>query len=535
MPPTYFPNKQEAFSQVWNRITLIYSVKGYPITMPFYLGLDTGTSGTKAILIDETGRTLATHTHEYDLSTPKPLWAEQHPDTDWWVAAQDAIKAVLAKAGATGSQVAAVGLTGQMHGSVFLDANNNVLRPAMLWCDARTGAECAEITEAIGGEAKLFETIGQPVFTSFTAPKILWVRKHQPQIYEKVAKVLLPKDYTRYKLTGEFATEVSDASGTSLLDVRTRQWSQPMLDALQIPTDFLPPVYESTVISGEITSDAAALTGLVAGTPVVGGGGDQAAGAVGCGIVESGRASLSLGTSGVVFAHLDEPFFDPKAIQTFCHAVPGAFHLMGCVISAAGSFEWYKDTFAPDMSYDAITAGAANVPAGCEGLLFAPYLAGERNPYFDPQARGAFVGATLRTSSRDWFARAVLEGVSYGFKDIMTLLESSGAPINEVRLMGGGAKSDLWRQILSDVVGRSLHRVNNDEGPAFGAALLAAVGTNQYLSVPEACAATIQTTDETAPGANGETYKKYYPMYRSLYPALKQTFAGLTEQSEHVP
>lgn len=494
--------------------------------MPF-LGLDTGTSGTKAILIDENGRTLATHTHEYALSTPKPLWAEQHPDTDWWNAAQDSIRAVLAKAGITGAEVSGVGLTGQMHGSVFLDREGNVLRPALLWCDARTGAECAEITEAIGGEEKLFAAIGQPVFTSFTAPKILWVRKHEPHIYEKVAKVLLPKDYIRYKLTGEFATEVSDASGTSLLDVRARSWSPAMLSALQIPPDFLPPVYESPEISGVITPTAAALTGLVAGTPVAGGGGDQAAGAVGCGIVEAGRVSLSLGTSGVVFAHLDEAIFDPRTIQTFCHAVPGAYHLMGCVISAAGSFEWYRDTFAPEMSYEAITNGAASVPPGCEGLLFVPYLAGERNPYFDPQARGAFVGATLRTSSRDWFARAVIEGVSYGLKDLIVLLERSGASIQEVRVMGGGIRSDLWRQILADVVARPLHRVNNDEGPAFGAALLAAVGTRRFNSVPEACAATIRTTDVTMPDRSVTAYEKYYPVYRSLYPALKDTFAAL--------
>ena len=298
-----------------------------------------------------------------------------------------------------------------------------------------------------------------------------------------------------------------------------------MLDALQIPADFLPPVYESVVISGEITPEAASLTGLKAGTPVVGGGGDQAAGAVGCGIVESGRVSLSLGTSGVIFAHLDEPFFDPLAIQTFCHAVPGAFHLMGCVISAAGAFEWFKETFAPNATYDELTAGAAKIPAGCEGLQFLPYLAGERNPYFDPQARGAFVGATLRTGSRDWFARAVLEGVSYGFKDLMTLLENSGASVGQVRVMGGGTKSDLWRQILADTVGHSLHRVNNDEGPAFGAALLAAVGTNAFNSVPEACAATIHTTDETTPGKDVDTYNRYYPVYRTLYPALKAGFA----------
>lgn len=493
--------------------------------MPLFLGLDTGTSGTKAVLIDETGALLASDTQEYPLSTPHPQWAEQHPDTDWWAAAQRAIRAVLGKAGVSDDQVGGVGLTGQMHGSVFLNREGKVLRPALLWCDARTGVECAEITEAVGGSAKLYEAIGQPVFTSFTAPKVVWVRKHEPQVYEKVAHVLLPKDYIRYLLTGEFATEVSDASGTSLLDVRRRDWSDTMLSALDIPREWLPKVYESPEVTGTITRAAAELTGLSEGTPVVGGGGDQAAGAVGCGVVESGRVSLSLGTSGVIFGHLDQPFFAPDQIQTFCHAVPGAWHLMGCVISAAGSFEWYRDTFAPEQSYDAITAGAANAPAGVEGLLFLPYLAGERNPYFDPSARGVFFGATLR-STRDWFARAVLEGASYAMKDVYSLLENAGAPISEIRAIGGGVKSDLWRQIMADMLGAPLHRVNSEEGPAFGAAVLAAVGTGAFASVPEACAATIHTTDETVPdAATSAVYDRYYPLYRSLYPALKNAFA----------
>ncbi|GAB4466209.1 MAG: xylulokinase [Armatimonadaceae bacterium] len=493
--------------------------------MAYFLGLDTGTSGTKAVIADENGVIRATFTEEYPLSTPKPQWAEQHPDDDWWRAAQVAIAGVLAKAELRGEDITGVGLTGQMHGSVFLDRNGKVLRPALLWCDSRTGAECAEITEAIGGPEKLYATIGQPVFTSFTAPKIVWLKKHEPALYEQVAKVLLPKDYIRYKLTGEFATEVSDASGTSLLNVRLRDWSDAMLSALDIPREWLPKVYESPEVSGAISEEAATLTGLKAGTPVVGGGSDQAAGAVGCGVVEAGKISMSLGTSGVVFAHLDETFFAPEKIQTFCHAVPGKWHLMGCILSAAGSFEWYRDTFEPQASYDAITERAANAPAGCEGLLFLPYLAGERNPYFDPEARGVFFGATLR-SQQSWFARAVLEGVAYAINDLFQLVGDAGITVDEVRAIGGGVRSALWRQIVSDVACQSLWQVNVEEGPAYGAAVLAMVGTGAYGSVPEACSATIRTTTETKPDSErGAVYAQYYPLYRKLYPLLKDSFA----------
>ena len=503
--------------------------------MPLFLGIDTGTSGTKAVLIDETGHLLASHTQEYALSTPYPQWAEQNPDTDWWEAAQIVVRAVLAKAGVTGDQIGGIGLTGQMHGSVFLDKAGKVLRPALLWCDARTGAECAEITAAVGGTQKLFETIGQPVLASFTAPKIVWVRNHEPHIYAQIAQVLLPKDYIRYKLTGEYATEVSDASGTSLLDVRKRDWSPAMLSALDIPRDWLPRVYESPEVSGTITAQAAALTGLKAGTPVVGGGGDQAAGGVGTGTVETGRVSSALGTSGVVFAHSADPFFDPEMrIQTFCHAVPGAWHLMGCMLSSGGSLRWLRDTFfqpegvvAKSLGtdpYDLMTRGAATVPPGSEGLLFLPYLTGERTPYPDPDATGVFFGASLRTT-RAYFARAVLEGVAYSFKDAFRLLEEIGVPVHEVRASGGGAKSAFWLQVLADVIGQPHRLLNVDEGPAFGAALLAGVGTGTFASVPEACQATIRTTSETAPGAEtSAVYEKYYPLYRELYPALQASF-----------
>ena len=492
--------------------------------MAFFLGLDTGTSGTKAIIIDETGALKASDTQEYNLSTPHPQWAEQDPEM-WWAAAQTAIQAVLQKANLTGADIAGVGLTGQMHGSVFLDKNQTVLRPALLWCDARTGAECEEITQAVGGRDKLFEIIGQPILASFTAPKIVWVKNHEPDVYDKIAHVLLPKDFIRLKLTGEFAAEVSDASGTSLLDVRKRDWSGPMLDALQIPRDWLPKVYESPEVTGAISDAAAKRTGLKAGTPVVGGAGDQAAAGVGCGIVARGRVSESLGTSGVVFAHSDEAFFDPQMrIQTFCHAVPGAWHLMGCVLSAGGSLRWYRDTFAPGSSYDDLTGAAQNAPVGCEGLQFLPYLTGERTPYPDPNARGVFFGATLRNEAH-WFTRAVLEGVGFGLKDSFTLLDDLNVPVSEVRTTGGGAKSPFWLQILADIINQPHITLEVDEGPAFGAALLAGVGTGTFASVPEACDATIRPLAQTYPKqANLSAYAKYYGLYRRLYPALQTAF-----------
>ena len=492
--------------------------------MAFFLGLDTGTSGTKALVIDETGALAASDTQEYGLSTPHPQWAEQDPEM-WWQAAQKAIAAVLQKANLSGDDITGVGLTGQMHGSVFLNKKQNVLRPALLWCDSRTGAECDEITRKIGGREKLFAVIGQPILASFTAPKIVWVKNHEPQIYEKIAHVLLPKDFIRLRLTGEFAAEVSDASGTSLLDVRKRDWSQPMLDALQIPREWLPKVYESPEVTGIISEAAAKRTGLRAGTPVVGGAGDQAAAGVGCGIVTRGRVSESLGTSGVVFAHSDEAFFDPEMrIQTFCHAVPGAWHMMGCVLSAGGSLRWYRDTFANGTPYDVLTEAAQNAPAGCEGLQFLPYLTGERTPYPDPNARGVFFGATLRSEAH-WFVRAVLEGVGFGLKDSFTLLDALHVPVSEVRTNGGGAKSAVWRQILTDIIGHKHVTLEVDEGPAFGAALLAAVGTGTFASVAEACEATIRPSDETLPKPeNVAAYEKYYGLYRTLYPALQTAF-----------
>ena len=371
--------------------------------MAYLLGIDIGTSGTKAIAIDEGGRLAATATAEYELSTPKPLWAEQNP-ADWWQATCACCRAVVAQIGA--DNIAGIGLTGQMHGLVMLDENGQVLRPAMLWNDGRTQEQCDQITEIVGLETLVAET-ANPVLTGFTAPKILWVRQHEPEIYARARMFLLPKDYIRFELTGEFASEVSDASGTSLLNVPQRRWSQIVCDRLEIPLDYLPIVTESHEVSGQISARAAQLTGLRAGTPVVGGGGDQAAGAVGNGIVQSGIISVATGTSGVVFAFADQPTVDPGLrVHTFCHAVPGKWHVMGVMLSAGGSLRWYRDTLARSEksvaahmnidAYDLIAREAATTTAGAEGLLFLPYLTGERTPHADPLARGAFIGLTVR-------------------------------------------------------------------------------------------------------------------------------------------
>ena len=505
--------------------------------MAYYLGLDIGTSGTKALLITEAGRPVASDTQEYPLYTPRPQWAEQEPE-DWWQAVIKASQNVLAKAGIRGEEIAGIGLSGQMHGSVFLDKDNNVLRPALLWCDQRTQAECDWITAQVGPE-NLVKHISNPVLTGFTAPKIVWLRNHERETYNKVAKVLLPKDYIRFKLTGVHATEVSDASGTALLDVANRRWSREVLEAAEIPYSFMPECAESIEITGHVHAEAAALTGLAVGTPVAGGGGDQAAGAVGSGIVETGIVSSVVGTSGVVFAYSDTPATDPKLrVHTFCHAVPGKWHTMGVVLSAGGSLRWLADTFFQpegvvartigDDRYQLIAEGASHVPAGSEGLIFLPYLTGERTPYPDADARGTFFGITLR-HHRQHFARAVLEGVAFALNDTFQIFDQLGIPVTQVRASGGGAKSPVWRQIHADVTGHPHVTLSVDEGPALGAALLAAVGTGAYATVADACHAAIQTVAVTEPDTlTHAQYEKYYGIYQALYPALKDQFAAVS-------
>jgi xylulokinase len=500
--------------------------------MAHFLGIDIGTSGTKVLLIDENGAAVGSHNVEYALSTPRPLWAEQDPAL-WWNASVEGVRALVAKTGVDPASIKGIGLSGQMHGSVFLDASNKVIRPALLWCDQRTQAECDWITKEAGGASKLAGLIANPVLTGFTAPKIVWLRNNEPKNYAKVVKVLLPKDYVRYELTGAHVSEVSDASGTALFDVANRCWSEGMLSAAGIPRSFMPECVESQEITGTLSPAAASLLGLPAGIPVVGGGGDQAAGAVGCGIVEPGIVSSTIGTSGVVFAYSDAPAVDPKMrIHTFCHAVPGKWHVMGVQLSSGGSLRWLRDTLYPGAGYDEITADAATAPAGCDGLIFLPYLTGERTPYPDPYARGTFFGLTLR-HTRAHMARAVLEGVVYGLRDMFEIFGEIGVPINTVRASGGGAKSPVWRQINADIVNQAHVTLTIDEGPALGVALLAAVGTGTYRSVADACRAAITVRDKAEPDSDAaKTYNRFYPIFRALYPALKDQFKAVNDAVE---
>ncbi|HEX8684419.1 MAG TPA: xylulokinase [Ardenticatenaceae bacterium] len=510
----------------------------------YLLGIDVGTSGIKALLINEGGAVHARATSdEYEFRTPHPLWAEQDP-ADWWKAAVESIRRVLAEGNVQPSQIAAIGLTGQMHGLVLLDAAGEVLRPCIMWNDQRTAKQCAAITERVGAE-RVVQLTGNPVLPGFTAPKIAWVREHEPEVYGRAAHVLLPKDYLRYRLTGDFFSEVSDSSGTSLFDVGARRWSDEMVEALDIPREWLPEVTESPVASTRVSAEAAQATGLLEGTPIVGGGGDQAATAVGMGIVAEGLVSAALGTSGVVFAASERYRVEPRGrLHAFCHAVPGMWHLMGVMLSAAGSFRWYRDALGEAQQaeareagrdvYDLLTETAAEAPAGCEGLIFLPYLTGERTPYPDPNARGVFFGLTLR-HGRAHLTRAVLEGVTYGLRDSLEIMRDLGLTFEQVRASGGGARSQLWLQILADTFDTEIVTVNATEGAAYGAALLAAVGAGIYPTVQEASAAALQVTGRTRPGAAVAVYEDFYPRYRALYPALKGEFEALAEVvSRHV-
>ena len=401
--------------------------------MAYFLGIDSSTTSVKALLIDDEGQVVSVATTEIPISTPKPLWSEQDP-ADWWRGAVNSIRQLFQTTGLTGADVAAIGLTGQMHGLTLLDKAGQVLRPAILWNDQRTGAECDDIRARLGKE-RLIQITGNDALTGFTAPKILWVQKHEPEVYAQVKHILLPKDYVRYKLTGAYAIDRADGAGTILFDLAARDWSAEVLAALEIPIEWLPPTYEGPDITGHISVEAAQATGLKAGTPVVGGGGDQAAQAVGVGVVQSGLIALTLGTSGVVFASTNEPFIEPQGrLHAFCHAVPGRWHLMGVMLSAAGSLRWYRDTLAPGIDFDSLLAPAAAISPGSEGLLFLPYLTGERTPHPDPLARGAFVGLTVR-HTHPHFTRSVLEGVAFGLRDSFELMKSAGlAEINQVRV-----------------------------------------------------------------------------------------------------
>lgn len=494
--------------------------------MNTYLGIDCSTTATKAILIDEAGAVVGVAASEYPYETPKPLWSQQDPDL-WWRATVQSIRQVVSRSGVSPQAVKGIGLTGQMHGLVLLDKEGAVLRPAILWNDQRTQAQCDEIRARLGRE-RLIQVTGNDALTGFTAPKILWVQQEEPDIYGRIAHILLPKDYVRFKLTGAYAVDKAGGAGTLLFDLKRRDWSPEVVAALDMDPDWLPPTFEGTAVTGTLSPAAAAATGLPAGIPVVGGGGDQAANAVGTGAVVEGIVALSLGTSGVVFAATDTPAIEPAGrLHAFCHAVPGKWHFMGVMLSAAGSLRWFRDTLAPGTDFADLVATATAVNAGSDGLLFLPYLTGERTPHPDPLARGAFVGLTVR-HGREHMTRAVLEGVAFGLGDSFELMRQAGiTAIRQVRVSGGGARSPLWRQILADVFDTELVTVNTAEGAAYGAALLAATGSGAFASVEEACAATIQITGTTAPGHHRAIYQELYPLYRDLYPALKPTFHAL--------
>jgi len=492
----------------------------------FCIGLDVGTSGVKAVLARPDGVILESTTEAYPLLTPKPGWTEQEPEA-WWAASSKALKTLVAKAP---GRIHGIGLTGQMHGAVFLDADGEVIRPALLWNDQRTAAECIEIEDRVGS-ARLREITGNPALTGFQAPKILWLRNHEPAAYARLRHVLLPKDFVRFRLTGSFATDASDAAGTLLLDLKERDWSPDILGALDIDADWLPKVHEGPDVTGTISSAGSAATGLEEGLPVVAGGGDNAAAAVGSGVVGAGSGFVSLGTSGVVFVATDHPTIDPEGrLHAFCHAVPGRYHLMAVILAAGGSLSWYRDNLAKlsaDQSgeaYDQIFSRAAAVEPGADDLFYLPYLAGERTPHMDPFARGAFAGLTLAHDDRH-MARAVIEGVSFALNDGLALIRALGIAPKTLYAVGGGAKSATWRNWLSAILDTNLQRLEAEEGPAMGASLLAMVGSGVYGDVDEAVASAVREKGELDRPDKSlvDRYRFIYQRYTRLYPALKST------------
>jgi len=478
------------------------------------LGLDVGTSGVRCVAIDESGRLVASASVEYPLYSPHPGWSEQLAE-DWWAATCRVTAQVAAE---VGSDIRGIGLAGQMHGAVFLGDKDEVIRPAILWNDQRTARQCDAITQKVGAR-RLTDITGNPALTGFQAPKILWLRDEEPHAYERVASVLLPKDYIRLKLTGARATDASDAAGTLLLDLRSRDWSAEILHALDIPKEWLPRVHESPDKTGSVRREVAKQLGLPDTLHVAAGGGDNAAAAVGIGIIRNGLASCSIGTSGVFFAHSDALATDPSGrLHAFCHAVPGRYHLMGVTLAAGASLRWWRDLVG-NRDYDDLTTLAAQTPPGAEGLLFLPYLTGERTPHLDPLARGAFIGLTARHGVGH-MTRAVMEGVGFSLRDSLEIMVGLGAAPSEIRATGGGSRSAFWRQILADVLQRPIVRTTADEGPAYGAAMLAGVAAGVYGSVEEACAGiTLRPEVEEPDAGRARLYDEHYAMYRDAYPA----------------
>lgn len=490
----------------------------------YFIGIDVSTTASKALVIDQLGTVIASKGYPHALSTPRPLWSEQDPQ-DWWSATQRALRDVLQIVPA--EEIGAIGLTGQMHGLTTLDADGEVIRPAILWNDQRSAAQCEAITHAIG-EKHLYQLIGSLMLPGFTAPKIVWLRENEPENYAKIKHVLLPKDYIRLKLSDAYVTDVADGSGMALMDIGQRTWSDEMLAACQIPREWLPQLCESQEVCAYVSEEAAALTGLKAGTPIVGGAGDQPAAGVGNGIVKKDMASLTVGTSGVAFAMSDHYAPEPEGrLHTFCGAIPNTWFHMGVMLSAAGGLRWVHEALLPNASYDEINQHASSVPRGSHGLLFAPYLTGERHPYPDPLARGAFVGLTLR-HGLPHMIRAVMEGVAFGMRDQLELLRALGVNPQEAVISGGAANSTVWRELITDIMNISLYSVNTNEGAAFGAAILAAVGAGAYPDVPSACAQMVRKVDIFTPNAEGAAdYTRLYPIFQGVYPALKGTFNAL--------
>lgn len=504
--------------------------------MNYLIGIDIGTTSTRAIIIDEDGNLKASSTKDYPLITPKPGWAEQNPE-DWWGAAVYTVKDSIESSNVSPKDISALGLSGQMHGSVFLDKKGEVIRPAILWCDQRTQAQCDKIYKIFGYE-NFIKLSYNRALPGFTAPKILWLREKEPENYSKVARILLPKDYIRYRLSGKYATEVSDAAGTILMDIPKRNWSDKILEGLKISRDFLPDVYESIKVTSKVSASASSLTGLAQGTPIVGGASDNAAGAVGSGIIREGLISDSIGTSGVVFAYSKNPLYGSQGrVHSFCHAVPGRWHLTGVTLSAAGSLKWYYESFGPSRKikdnypdaegYELLNKQAENVVPGSDGLIFLPYLSGERTPHADPYARGVFFGLSY-LHTQDHFVRSIMEGVAFSQLDCLSLMRQVGITSDKVVLFGGGAKSRVWRQIISDAFSTKIVTLNIEEGPAYGAALLAGVGCGIYGSIEEAVDRTIKEVSQTNPiGENVKKYKNLYEIYKSLYEDLKGDFEKL--------
>ena len=490
--------------------------------MSVLVGLDVGTSGARAVAVDEAGNVVAEASSEYPLRSPRPGWTEQDP-ADWWQGAKTALGRVAAE---VGGDVAGIGLTGQMHGSVFLDSADRVIRPALLWNDQRTEKQCEEITQAVGAE-RLIRISGNPALTGFQAPKVVWLREEEPENFARVAKVLLPKDYVRLLLTGEYASDASDASGTLFLDVEGRDWSGEILAALEVPPEWMPKVHEGPENTGGLRQEVADELGLPSGIPVAAGGGDNAAAAVGTGIVAPGLLGSSVGTSGVLFAPSEGFTPDPSGrLHAFCHAVPGAYHLMAVTLSAGGSLSWWRDVVGGD--FDELVGAASEVQPGSEGLVFLPYLSGERTPHLDPGARGAFFGLTARHTEAH-MTRAVMEGVVFSLRDGLEIMRGLGVPVEDVRATGGGARSALWRGLQADVYGEPIRRTAADEGPAYGAALLAGVAAGTYRDVEETSSVVSLRDEVTAPDPKrARAYDEYYEVYRSLYPATSEAMSRLT-------